>query len=126
MSTRINADGLAQEVLKALEEYQGTSFQTLKSAVDATAKMTVKKLNRTSPKRTGKYAKDWAQKEDKKNSRGLSYTRIVYNRKHYRITHLLEFGHKKVNGGRVAARPHIADAEREAVDELVKNLKENL
>lgn len=126
MSVKVNADGLASEVIKAMEEYQDTSFNTLKAAVDATAKKTVKNLNRTSPKRTGKYAKDWAQKEDKKKSRGLSYTRIVYNRRHYRITHLLEFGHRKVNGGAVSARPHIAKAEQEAVDELIKNLKENL
>ena len=125
MGIRINADGLAGEVIKVLEEYQGASFNTLKSAVDTTAKMTVKELNKTSPKRTGKYAKNWAQKEDKK-SRGWAYARIVYNKKHYRITHLLEHGHKKVNGGSVTARPHIANAEQKAVDKLIKNLRENL
>lgn len=125
MGKRIDANGLAGEVMKALEEYQGASFHTLKAAVDSTAKQTVKELNGTSPKRSGAYAKDWYQKEDKK-SRGLNYACVVYNKKHYRLTHLLEHGHRKVNGGRVTARPHIAEAERKAVDKLVQNLKENL
>ena len=125
MGKRIDANGLAGEVMKVLEEYQGTTFNTLKSAVDATAKETVRVLNKTSPRRTGAYAKDWAQKPDKQ-SRGLSYARVVYNRKHYRLTHLLEKGHRKVGGGTVAARPHIAEAEKEAVENLVKNMRENL
>ena len=42
---------------------------------------------------------------------------IVYNKKHYRLTHLLEYGHAIARGtGRTPAKPHI-----KAVDEMVQS-----
>ena len=42
----------------------------------------------------------------------------VHNKEHYRLTHLLEYGHIAKNGKRVGARPHIAVVDEWAVDEL--------
>lgn len=47
----------------------------------------------------------------------------MLNKKRYYITHLLEKGHRKANGGYVAARPHIAKVEAEAIDTLVEGIK---
>ena len=69
------------------------------------AKGAVKQLKETSPKRTGKYAAGWTRKKKGK-------TIIVHNRR-YQLTHLLEKGHAKRGGGRVAARVHIAPVEKE-------------
>ena len=110
---KIKADQLAKEVAKVLDEYQDATIDVMKKAVDKASKEAVDSLKSDSPKRTGAYAKDWASKK------------VVYNKKHYRLTHLLEKGHRKVNGGFVAARPHIAKVEQEAIDTLVKEIKDD-
>ena len=122
---KIKADELANTIAKTLEEYKGATVETMKKAVDKAAKQAVSDLKATSPVQTGAYAKDWAAKNDRKANK-WAYAKVVYNKKHYRLTHLLEKGHRKVNGGMVAARPHIAKVEEEAIDELVKEIKDNV
>ena len=121
---KISADELAKTVAGVLEEYRDATFENMKNAIDKAAKQAVDDLKADSPKRTGAYAKDWAAKNDKTANK-WGYAKVVYNKKHYRLTHLLEKGHRKAGGGFVSARPHIAKVEREAIDELVKDIKEN-
>lgn len=121
---KIKADQLAKEVAKVLDEYQDSTIDVMKKAVDKASKEAVDSLKSDSPKRTGAYAKDWASKNDKQSNK-WAYAKVVYNKKHYRLTHLLEKGHRKVNGGFVAARPHIAKVEQEAIDTLVKEIKDD-
>ncbi|WP_330667015.1 hypothetical protein [Mogibacterium diversum] len=42
------------------------------------------------------------------------------------MAHQLEHGHAKRGGGRVAARPHIADAEQSAIAMLESEMKKAL
>lgn len=120
----IKADQLAQEIVKILDDYRDTTVDKMKEAVDKAAKQAVNELKTSSPKRTGAYAKDWAAKKDRKANK-LAYGKVVYNKKHYRLTHLLEKGHRKVNGGTVAARPHIAKVEEKAINTLVEGIKDD-
>lgn len=126
---KIKADEVAKTIAKTLEEYEGTTVDAMKKAVDKAAKQAVSDLKVTSPKRTGAYAKDWAAKNDRQKNK-WAYAKVVYNKKHYRLTHLLEKGHKvpqAIKGKRwVDAIPHIADVEQEAINELVKEIKDNV
>ena len=120
----IKADQLAQEIVKILDDYRDTTIDKMKESVDKAAKQAVNELKTSSPKRTGAYAKDWAAKKDRKANK-WAYGKVVYNKKHYRLTHLLEKGHRKVNGGIVAARPHIAKVEEKAINTLVEGIKDD-
>ena len=120
MSTKVNEMG--REIARILADYEGATVDTMKKAVDKSAKEAVSELKSTSPRRTGAYARDWAQKKEKQTNK-WAYGKVVYNKKHYRLTHLLEKGHRKTNGGMVAARPHIAKVEQKAINTLVEVIK---
>lgn len=47
----------------------------------------------------------------------------VHNKTDYQLTHLLEDGYAKVNGGRVEGKPHIGPAEQHAEEKLLKKVK---
>lgn len=50
----------------------------------------------------------------------------VYSKDYYRLTHILEFGHAKRNGGRVPAQSHIASAEEKSVEKLEEEIRKNI
>ena len=73
---------------------------------------------------TGDYAKSWAVKTTKESANALQVT--VHSRNRYQIAHLLEHGHAKRGGGRVAARPHIAAAEEAGIEQLEREIERSL
>ena len=111
----IRVDKLASEVNRILEEYVDATDEVVKAAADKVAKEAVRELRESpdTPRRTGDYARGWTQKVTA--NRGRLYNRTVYNAKHYRLTHLLEYGHALRQGGRARAYPHIAPVEAKAV-----------
>lgn len=118
----IKIDGLAKAVMDGLEEYAVAVADDIKAAAKKTASDCAKELKSTSPKKTGKYARGWKVKKSFENSASARYT--VYNATAYQLTHLLEKGHAKRGGGRVAAIPHIEPVEQKAIEEMEKKGRE--
>lgn len=120
------AINLADEIGKALYDYTGDVVEATNSVLEEVANEVVTKLKSAGSfeDQTGKYRKGWKAKptSEKLGIRG----QVIYNGKHYRLTHLLEFGHAKVNGGRVKAFPHIAPVEEELADKIDRGMKARL
>ena len=112
MARKIGIDRLASEITKALDEYSSASEKDVRKAVKKTGEAVKRQIQNTAPKKTGEYAKSWATKEVE-TGHGIKV--VVHSRNRYQIAHLLEFGHAKRGGGRVAARPHIAPAENACI-----------
>lgn len=114
MATKI--DNLANEIMEGLKEYADLASDDVKKAVWKAGNTVRKEISENAPKDTGAYAKSWSVKKTKETSNSLEVT--VYSKNRYQLAHLLEHGHAKRGGGRVAARPHIAQAEQSAVETL--------
>ena len=124
MGTRVNVDQLASAVMRELDDYADTTTEGVKSAVKKAANTVKKEISATAPVGTGKYAKSWRTTTTKESSSSLEIT--VYSPTRYMLAHLLEHGHAKRGGGRVAARPHIAAAEQDGIEELEEEIGRTL
>lgn len=124
MSEKVTIDGLRDAVMEGLKEYAGLAADDMKDAVKKTAKSVRKDIQDNAPVRTGKYKKSWSFKTVSENSDSIDL--IVHSRNRYQIAHLLEHGHAKRGGGRVAAKPHIAPAEQAGNKNLVNEIQQKL
>ena len=123
----IKSQQFTKELLKVLQDYTEDVIDGINSRTGNISKEAVKTLKRTSPKLQGDYAKSWSVKAQKFYNAPTRYT--IFNKKHYRLTHLLEYGHAKAGGtGRTKAQPHIKEVEDkviadyiEAAEEVIKN-----
>ena len=107
--------------MKELKAYSDEVAEGIKKAVNDVAKETVRTLKTTSPRDTGKYARGWTFKVEFESPEDIRVR--ISNRTKWQLTHLLENGHAKVNGGRVDGKPHIRPAEQAAADKLVGAVK---
>ena len=121
----IKIDQLAAEVNKQLAAFAGATDDIVETSAEDVAKATVQQLKTTSPKLTGKYARSWTIYRPK--SGPYRHTKIVHaGDGEYRLTHLLEYGHAKVNGGRVQPSPaggHIEPAEQAAIADFEAEIR---
>ena len=115
---------LSAAVMEELEEYADLAAEDMKSAVKKAAATVRKDIEAGAPRDTGDYAKSWAVKTTKESSNALRVT--VYSRNRYQLAHLLEYGHAKRGGGRVAAKPHIAVAEEAGIEQLEHEIERSL
>ena len=119
---KVTVDELAEAVGKELGDYFDDITEDVKNAVEVTTRECVAEIKQRSPKRTGNYSRSWTATEVFNRRGSIRFT--VHNKKHYRLTHLLEDGHAKKNGGRVEGTPHIAPAEQNAEKNLIKRIEE--
>lgn len=129
MSKTIKPDQLAKEIEQALADFAGVTEEACDKGVSETAKEAVEALRNAHPAGSGdygswdkRYNKGWKVMQTKTDKR---YHRkaTIHNATDYQLTHLLEKGHAKVNGGRTRAFPHITPVADKCEDELVQNIK---
>lgn len=128
MKKKVSVDELTDEIMEYMSNFVGVTEEACEQGVLETAEDVIKALRTAHPAGSGKYGswdaynKSWRmRKKVKKRSSGIKA--ICYNEKHDRLTHLLEDGHAKVNGGRTNAYPHIRPVEERAEDDLIANIK---
>ena len=124
MSEKCTIDNLAKTIMEGLQEYADVASEDVKTAVRKAGKNVKAEISANAPKRTGAYAKSWAVKTEKETAHSLEV--VVHSKNRYQIAHLLEHGHAKRGGGRVAGIPHIAPAEEKAVKQLEENIMKKL
>ncbi|GGE26885.1 HK97 gp10 family phage protein [Streptococcus himalayensis] len=121
--TRIGLDELGTIIANELEEYVNHTTDTMREVVEEVTNDAVDTLKATSPKKTGRYARGWKSKETINTNTALAKT--IHNRRPG-LTHLLEDGHAKQNGGRVEGRKHIAPVEKQAIQSFEEKLRKKL
>ncbi|MEK3955373.1 HK97 gp10 family phage protein [Psychrobacillus sp. FSL K6-1464] len=117
----INVNNLADEINRQLALYANQTDESVQRIAEEIAAEGVEMLKADSPKSPGggEYAKSWSLKK-------VGKVFVLHNKDHYRLTHLLEKGHAKVNGGRVSARVHIAPVEGKMIEKFEDELRRDL
>lgn len=115
---KVKTSEFAHEIEFMLEDYAEDIRYLVADSIHKAASRCLNRIRAASPRLTGDYAKGWAIKR-KDNGWGKIPTDIIHNKTDWQLVHLLEFGHQKADGGRVAERPHVRPAAEEADRELV-------
>ena len=135
MSKAIKPENLQKALLNYLENYVEDIQDDVEETTDSITKEAKQELIKESPRsgiaRRTKYYKGWTIKTGARTrKRSYKYTKIIWNKTNYQLTHLLEFGHHTKNGtGWVKAQPHIRKVEEEYgtkfADLLGKKIRRN-
>lgn len=104
-------NNLSKLITQELKKYTDEVIEGINVEKKQIAKSAVQELKNKSPKMTGSYKKGWRVKDE-------NGKQIIYNKTDYQLTHLLEFGHAKRNGGRVDAIPHIRPVEEKVISDF--------
>ena len=126
MSKTINIDKLNEEVQKQLGAYSDDITNQIKKAVDEVANDCLQEIKNhiTFNTITGDYEKSMKVKTTSESRTSKVKTWYV-EAPHYRLTHLLERGHKKRNGKEDTRKfPHIIYGEQLIEKELPKKVEE--
>lgn len=119
------ADGFAAELQKILEDYGDEIDKCMADAVKDVTKAGAKAVKEEARSKfggTGEYAKGWTSKIEN----GRTGTEgIIYNKKPG-LPHLLENGHAKRGGGRVAGRSHIKPVEEQVIKDFEGMVKSKI
>ena len=112
----VSIDEMADAINEGLKEYATLASTEVKKAVRKSAKTVKDQISANAPSRTGAYKGSWMATKQSESSQSLQM--VVHSKNRYQLAHLLEKGHAKRGGGRVAGRPHIAPAEQAGIEQL--------
>ena len=123
----IKIDQLATEIAARLQQYAAATDEVVQKAVDTVGEEGKATLRQTSPRRSGAYAKSWTFGKNQTKRNPHEYKRTIYAKApHYRLTHLLEYGHDIRRNGTVVgwspAKSHIAPVDQQVQQELEQRI----
>lgn len=112
MSNSIKPEELEKAITEYLENYVEDIEEDVEDTTNTVIKEAKQELVQKSPKsgiaRKTKYYKGWAIKNGGRTRKRKYYSKVIWNKTNYQLTHLLENGHHKRDGtGWVEAKLHI-------------------
>ena len=120
---RINIDQIESTLKQVLDGYNDTVVEASKKNAKECMVKLVKETKATAPRRRPKYYKYISSKMTRNDKFGAEYTWYV-KEPEYRLSHLLEYGHAKKNGGRTTAFGFIKKASEPIINAYVKFVEE--
>lgn len=124
MVKKINPNDLTLTISAMLSEYADDVIDDVKEAVDDVAKEAQKIVKSKAPVKTGKYKRSIKVRTSYESLTEIRKT--IYSNGNSGLTHLLENGHAKVNGGRTRAFPHWKYGDEYIKKELPKRIQKKI
>lgn len=127
MSNKIKPSEIADKINEYLTDWHEDITEEVEKVVTEASKEAKDELIRNSTSMFGKsdrstpYATGWSVLNRK--GKRYSYTKQVWNKTNYQLTHLLEFGHLTRNGGRTRKFEHIRPVEDKLKKEIPKRVE---
>lgn len=131
MSNSIKPDELQKTVtiylVKHLEDIENDVKETTNSIIKEAKQELVQTSPRSGIARNTKYYKGWAIKNGGRTRKGRYYSKVIWNKTNYQLTHLLENGHHTRDGtGWVEAQPHIGKVQEKYGTKFADLLEEKI
>ena len=125
--TQVSSEKFAFAVAELLDEYSEEVTKVCHECTEETAEKMVKELKtkRSGKKPWKKFPRGWTKTIETKAWGSIEAT-VHLKKPHYRIGHLLEFGHAKRNGGRVQGFNFIAPVATEYENKYVEEMEKKI
>lgn len=124
MARKIKASDLQAAVSQILEDFADDVTRITKKDVDEVTTAALKEVKSHAPVKTGKYKRSLKTKTAYEST--TEKRNVIYSKGQSGLTHLLENGHAKSNGGRTRSFPHFAYGQKVIEEELPKLLEKHI